>query len=138
MNSKTGRPERVFVKLEAVYPNPADPSDEISFDELRAIHRGWANKDWREENMRTLQAIAGNAQRLPPNLTDAAIDKLSKDLEKKALIYDNECCQQSTSANQSPIQSQELNPTKEKRKKVKEVKQETQTSEQLQTFTKLS
>ena len=138
MNSKTGRPERVFVNLEAVYPNPADPSDEISFDELRAIHRGWANKDWREENMRTLQAIAGNAQRLPPNLTDAAIDKLSKDLEKKALIYDNECCQQSTPANQSPIQSQELNPTKEKRKKVKEVKQETQTSEQLQTFTKLS
>lgn len=128
-NSKTGKPERVFVNLEAVYPNSADPSEEMSFDELRAIQRGWADRDWRKESMRTLHAISGNAQRSPPNLTDAVIDKLSKDLEKRAVIDENEISQQSTPADDSQNQSQELKPLKQKRMKIREVKQETQTSE---------
>ncbi|KAL9614924.1 MAG: hypothetical protein Q9204_008804, partial [Flavoplaca sp. TL-2023a] len=45
-NPKTGKIERVFVSLEAVYPNPSDPTEEYSFEELRAMHRGWIGKDW--------------------------------------------------------------------------------------------
>lgn len=42
-NPRTGKIERVFVNLEAVYPNE---SDEMSFDELRAKARGWLDQDW--------------------------------------------------------------------------------------------
>ena len=128
MNSKTGRPERVFVNLEAVYPNPADPSEEMSFDELRAVHRGWADKNWRKESMRALQAISGNAQRSPPSLTNTTIEKLSQDLEKKMSLDEDESSQQSTPAGGSQGPDQEVKPTKQKRMKVREIKQETQTS----------
>jgi checkpoint serine/threonine-protein kinase len=47
VNPKTGRLEVVFVDLEKVYPNHEDPmSEEYSFEELRAKHRGWMNHDW--------------------------------------------------------------------------------------------
>ena len=135
VNSKTGKPERVFVNLEAVYPNPADPSEEMSFDELRAIHRGWADKDWSKERMRPLQAISGNAQRSQPMLSNAAVEKLSRDLEQKVSLDENEASQQSTPGGSSQSQgqsqiSQDIKPAKQKRMKVREVKQETQTSEE--------
>ena len=47
INPKTGKPECVFSDLEAVYPNGVDAnSEEFSFEELRARHRGWLKKDW--------------------------------------------------------------------------------------------
>lgn len=49
MNSRTGKSEVVFVNLEAVYPNPEESSTEMSFEELRALHRGWLHKDWIRE-----------------------------------------------------------------------------------------
>ncbi|KAL8810357.1 MAG: hypothetical protein Q9200_002637 [Gallowayella weberi] len=51
-NPKTGKVERVFVNLEAVYPNPNDPTAEFSFEELRARSRGWADRDWAAERKR--------------------------------------------------------------------------------------
>lgn len=130
VNSKTGKPERVFVNLEAVYPNSTDPSEEMSFDELRAIHRGWADKDWSEERIRPLKAISGNALRSQPMLSDAAVEKLSRDLEKKASLDENEASQQSTpgESDHNQSQSQDAKPAKQKRMKIREVKQETQTS----------
>ncbi|MCJ1468839.1 hypothetical protein MMC07_007469 [Pseudocyphellaria aurata] len=44
-NSRTGKIERVFVNLEAVYPNPDDHNEEMSFEELRAKARGWTGRD---------------------------------------------------------------------------------------------
>ncbi|MCJ1393976.1 hypothetical protein MMC18_006853 [Xylographa bjoerkii] len=46
VNPRTGKVERVFVNLEAVYPNPNDPNEEYSFEELRAKQRGWLDKSW--------------------------------------------------------------------------------------------
>jgi checkpoint serine/threonine-protein kinase len=47
LNPKTGRLEVVFVDLEQVYPNRDNPmSEEYSFEELRARHRGWLDHDW--------------------------------------------------------------------------------------------
>lgn len=47
INPKTGRLEVVFVDLLKVYPNREDPmSEEFSFEELRAKHRGWMDIDW--------------------------------------------------------------------------------------------
>lgn len=37
------------MNLEAVYPNPDDPNEEMSFEELRAKARGWADRDWAAE-----------------------------------------------------------------------------------------
>ena len=50
VNPRTGRAERVFVNLELVYPNPDDPvAEEYCFEELRARHRGWMDRDWKGE-----------------------------------------------------------------------------------------
>jgi len=49
-NVKTGKVERVFVNLEAVYPSENDPYDEMSFEELRANSRGWLSRDWAAES----------------------------------------------------------------------------------------
>ena len=45
-NPKTGRVEHVFVDLDAVYPNPDDLREEFCFEELRARHRGWLDRQW--------------------------------------------------------------------------------------------
>jgi len=47
VNPRTGRLEVVFVDLASVYPNRESPmSEEYSFEELRAKHRGWLDHDW--------------------------------------------------------------------------------------------
>jgi checkpoint serine/threonine-protein kinase len=47
MNEKTGKAESVFVDLEAVYPNgTGNEGDEFCFEELRARHRGWLDREW--------------------------------------------------------------------------------------------
>ena len=60
VNPRTGRRERVFVDLEAVYPDHKNPSYEVSFEELRAIRRGWMSKRWCSQK-KPLQQISGNA-----------------------------------------------------------------------------
>ncbi|KAI9739900.1 MAG: hypothetical protein M1818_004956 [Claussenomyces sp. TS43310] len=49
VNQRTGRCERIFVNLEAVYPTPDDLGTEMSFEELRASARGWRTKTWTSE-----------------------------------------------------------------------------------------
>ncbi|KAF3386607.1 Checkpoint serine/threonine-protein kinase [Penicillium rolfsii] len=60
VNPRTGRRERVFVDLEAVYPDHKNPAIEVSFEELRAMRRGWMDKDWRPPKG-PLRQISGNA-----------------------------------------------------------------------------
>lgn len=53
MNPKTGKLECVFSDLEAIYPHGADArGEEFSFEELRARHRGWFDRDWSQNTMR--------------------------------------------------------------------------------------
>ncbi|KAF1848547.1 uncharacterized protein K460DRAFT_364542 [Cucurbitaria berberidis CBS 394.84] len=62
LNPKTGRFEVVFVDLEKVYPNVENPmSEEYSFEELRAKHRGWLDYDWaaiRQKERELAQKVA--------------------------------------------------------------------------------
>ncbi|KAK0978119.1 protein kinase [Friedmanniomyces endolithicus] len=46
VNLKTGRQEFVFVNLELVYPQAGKGGAEFCFEELRARHRGWLDRDW--------------------------------------------------------------------------------------------
>lgn len=49
MNPRNGRSERIFVNLEAIYPTPDAIGSELSFEELRASHRGLLSKVWKPE-----------------------------------------------------------------------------------------
>ncbi|MCJ1281723.1 hypothetical protein MMC26_001045 [Xylographa opegraphella] len=60
VNPRTGKVERVFVNLEAVYPNPNDSNEEYSFEELRARHRGWLDKSWPRKSAQQIPEELGN------------------------------------------------------------------------------
>lgn len=49
VNPRNGRIERVYVNLEALYPNSETLKSELSFEEVMAGHRRWLNKIWRQE-----------------------------------------------------------------------------------------
>jgi len=46
LHPQTGKKERVFVDLEAVYPTPEEAGTELSFEEIWAQNRGWMEIDW--------------------------------------------------------------------------------------------
>ncbi|ROV99951.1 hypothetical protein VMCG_06260 [Cytospora schulzeri] len=45
-NPASGKKERVFVDLQAVYPSPEEPGTELSFEEVWAANRGWLHQTW--------------------------------------------------------------------------------------------
>lgn len=73
-NPRTGKVERVFVNLEAVYPNASDPNEEMSFEELRAQARGWLNKDWASEQNTPVQAQTTVQSASQPTFFSPAVD----------------------------------------------------------------
>lgn len=48
MNPASGKKERVFVDLRAVYPTPEEPGTELSFEEIWAANRGLLHQAWDE------------------------------------------------------------------------------------------
>lgn len=48
-NERTGRLDCVFVDLEAMYPRSKHGTQEFCFEELRARHRGYLDKEWPRE-----------------------------------------------------------------------------------------
>lgn len=76
VNPKTGRVEVVFVDLEQVYPNRRDPmSIEFSFEELRARHRGWLDRDWgavRREEQKKARKLAEKAAAAQQSKSESA------------------------------------------------------------------
>ena len=55
VNQRSGKMEYVFVNLDAVYPDPKDPTVEYCFEELRAANRGWLQKDWAAQRRQEAQ-----------------------------------------------------------------------------------
>jgi checkpoint serine/threonine-protein kinase len=53
VNPASGKRERVFVDLRAVYPTPNDPGTELSFEEIWAANRGWLGHQWDDEEPRS-------------------------------------------------------------------------------------
>ncbi|ROW10849.1 hypothetical protein VPNG_05345 [Cytospora leucostoma] len=45
-NPTSGKKERVFVDLHAIYPSPEEPGTELSFEEVWAANRGWLGQTW--------------------------------------------------------------------------------------------
>lgn len=46
VHPQTGKKERVFVDLVAIYPTPEEAGTELSFEELWALSRGWLDVGW--------------------------------------------------------------------------------------------
>ncbi|KAK2740281.1 hypothetical protein FQN57_006161 [Myotisia sp. PD_48] len=130
VDPRTGRIERVTVNLEAVYPDPKNPSYEMSLDELRAQYRGWMDKDWSKPNKKPLQGISQNAglrkQPCPQRNVKEGFDKdLPAEFQGKLMIHDDGNLQLQ---NENALSSHsEHKASKSKKLKTKEIKGETQT-----------
>lgn len=77
----------MFVDLESVYPDYSNPAHEVSFEELRAIKRGWMSKNWRAQK-EPLQQISGNAiaeQPVKPKISSPD-EELPAQLDQKLTI----------------------------------------------------
>lgn len=130
VNPRTGKVERVFVNLEAIYPDPENPHVEMSLEELRAFSRGWMDRDWSRQEKEPLKEISANVPyRDPPThrYGEDGVDKsISTPLKEKLVIH-----------NQSPQLedphgaevNRDCKGSKSRRLKVREVKGETQTGE---------
>ncbi|KAI9835272.1 MAG: hypothetical protein M1819_002416 [Sarea resinae] len=121
VNPRTGKTERVFVNLEAIYPAPENPKIEMSFEELRAAHRGWLDRDWTAE------------RRLEIGDEDAEMDVARED-SVDAVVAQEEDIEEAGLGDEAPdspgrLDSKERHREENRLKKlrVKEVKGETQT-----------
>lgn len=119
VNPRTGRRERVFVNLEAVYPDYKNPNHEISFEELRAMSRGWTNRNWRSQKQ-PLKQISGNAEPSTEKLVARGPEKeLPDQFNQKLALNDSQLDQDENRDNRA---------AKARKPKVREVQGETQTS----------
>jgi checkpoint serine/threonine-protein kinase len=110
------------VNVEAVYPNE---KEEYSFEELRARNRGWSGREWRDKKSSAfLKEASGNAQRSPrrQHKVSASVDveNLTQELQAKVNLNDD----LTPDASQPSLEAKRQ---KQKRMKIREVKQETQT-----------
>lgn len=51
VHPQTGKKERVFVDLAAIYPTPEEQGTELSFEEIIAGNRGWLDCAWEDESI---------------------------------------------------------------------------------------
>lgn len=66
-NPQTGKKERVFVDLQAIYPSPDVPGTEMSFEEIWAAKKGWLNKRWDSEPIANHTARHEYVTQVPPS-----------------------------------------------------------------------
>ncbi|KAI9784261.1 MAG: hypothetical protein M1835_003622 [Candelina submexicana] len=129
VNPKTGKAERVFVDLEAVYPNPSDPTEEMSFEELRAMRRGWLCRDWSESRRpptRMDKPISETGQAALEPQSDLLIDKVLADDRKHNLGLKEKNTLHDENGNLREG-SHEPRSSRVKKLRVKEIRGETQT-----------
>ena len=112
-----------------MYPNANDRAEEFSFEELRAINRGWAARDWRKRPASPLRMISINIQPSPPQSAEAQDGQAGAlGLEvKHNSILDDENSSQIRPLTEQQQEVKETKPAKAKRLKVREIKQEAQT-----------
>lgn len=103
--------------MDAVY---AEDGSEFSFEELRAHHRGWMQVDWRHEKVRILQENAN-----PKTSTPTYKSRDPEDLENLTYSFDQKLDITESTQSQESLKGGKAH--KQKKIKLREVKQETQT-----------
>ena len=117
------------MNLEAVYPNENDHSEELSFEELRAMSRDWMNRDWTAERK---QRLAQTSQ------AREADDRLSTEASAEEATASPQCARPKSETQGAPKTQLETTIAvdiagggrtgRPKKTKIMEVKGETQTS----------
>ena len=131
MNSRTGRTERVYVDLEAVYPDPNGTREEYCFEELIARKRGWLNIKWEPESQSETSNLLENAEQ--HHRTDEETENQQTPTavsEEVPVVGDRPPVPINVSEAQVNSQetTQELKPGRARKMKVREIKAEAQTS----------
>ncbi|KAH8814920.1 Mad3/BUB1 homology region 1-domain-containing protein [Xylogone sp. PMI_703] len=112
VNPRNGRSERIFVNLEAVYPMPEKIGTELSFEELRAAHRGWLTKSWQREGN-------GNAVIVPLDQTEEPninVGSTTREVVEKIVV-----ARDSAMLDENGLSKEPLRETKGRKMKIKEV-----------------
>ncbi|KAL9021460.1 MAG: hypothetical protein Q9185_001357 [Variospora sp. 1 TL-2023] len=127
-NPKTGKVERVFVNLEAVYPSPNNPAQELSFEELRAKSRGWLDRNWAAERSREQHREQSELEQAAKTLSlDTLEPEPSMTEPYKAAETSENTTEQLIEAAAVEDVTRGTKARKSRRPKVMEVKSETQT-----------
>ena len=128
VNAKTGRVERIFVDLQAIYPNADDPCEEMSFEELRAQSRGWLSMDWTAEKKESYVHELKVDDDLP-QIPAAASDNLIDNVLDLPIQHSQPESQKIDSRDESGngAKAPETKAGRPKKMKVMEIKGETQT-----------
>ena len=130
VNARTGKIERVFVNLAAVYPIHGDQSVEISFEELRAESRGWLSKDWSAPSFFHI-GPSPEAYISEPTTRTQIESQLDRQSEDNPLSrYEMPCPSEETTTNLVTSGEQDAKAKKSiraRKMKVMEIKGETQT-----------
>ncbi len=113
VNPQSGKKERVFVDLRAIYPTPEEPGTELSFAEIWAANRGLLGCRWDDEQSPSMD------ENVSPQV-DALADAISTKLvvHHDAVLLDEN----------GRVQNHGQRDSRPKKKKVTEVN-ETQISE---------
>ncbi|KAH7017877.1 Mad3/BUB1 homology region 1-domain-containing protein [Ilyonectria destructans] len=81
VHPQTGKKERVFVDLAAIYPTPEEQGTELSFEEIMAGNRGWLDCAWEDES------IDENLVAEPVLVPLRDIEEISKGTSQKLVIH---------------------------------------------------
>ncbi|KAF4965904.1 hypothetical protein FSARC_6340 [Fusarium sarcochroum] len=76
---QTGKKERVFVDLAAIYPTPEEIGTELCFEEIMAANRGWLDRCWEEEEF--------DENLVPEPVVPLEIEEISKGVGEKLMIH---------------------------------------------------
>lgn len=80
IHPQTGKKERIFVDLSALYPTPDEQGTELGFEEVMAANRGWLDCTWEEEPV-DLNLIPETAEALPE------VEEISRGVSNRLLIH---------------------------------------------------
>ncbi|GKT41966.1 checkpoint serine/threonine-protein kinase bub1 [Colletotrichum spaethianum] len=81
VNPVSGKKERIFVSLEAVYPTPEEPGSELGFEEVWAMNRGWLDVSWDEEPL--IEEAAPEVVDTEPSI----VDDLGQMVQEKLVVH---------------------------------------------------
>ncbi|KAK7908112.1 hypothetical protein PG985_015415 [Apiospora marii] len=114
VNPANGKREQIFVNLEAVYPTPAEPGTELSFEELWAASRGWLDARWDEESF----ADYPQQEQQPSDENAPNVEDLTQKVATKLVVHQDvvELDENGALKNQ-----QQQKPSKPRKKKLMEV-----------------
>ncbi|KAI9171921.1 Checkpoint serine/threonine-protein kinase BUB1 [Paramyrothecium foliicola] len=80
VHPQTGKKERIFVDLVAIYPTPEEPGTELCFEEIMATNRGWLDQSWPDEDV--------DASVIPePEASIPEIEEITNGVAEKLMIH---------------------------------------------------